>query len=428
MNKQTFLITGASDGIGAVYAARLARRGHDLILVARRADKLAALADQLRSETGVSVDVIAADLANPDDLARVEARLRTDDAITGLINNAGMAGETSFVEADTAQLTTLINLNILAVTRLTAAIAPRLAAKGSGAIINIGSVTSLVPDGFTATYPASKAYVLAFSEALQVELGAKGVRVQAVLPGATRTPIWNEEQLASLPAEIVMDVNDMVDAALTGFDAGEVVTIPALPDMADYDTYIAARAALRPNLSLARPAPRYLYRRRAMIFGLTIPQFTALHVAISLIAIAAGLIALPAFARGLILSRTTGIFLWTTLLTSLTGFLFPIVAFTPALGFGILSTLILVATFWAWYGRKLVGRAATIYVVTATLALYLNLFVLVVQSFLKVPALNALAPNGTEPPFAIAQGALLIAMVGLGYLTFKAARRRTAVA
>lgn len=258
MNKQTFLITGASDGIGAVYAARLARRGHDLILVARRADKLAAPADQLRSETGVSVDVIAADLANPDDLARVEARLRTDDAITGLINNAGIAGETSFVEADTAQLTTLINLNILAVTRLTAAIAPRLAAKGSGAIINIGSVTSLVPDGFTATYPASKAYVLAFSEALQVELGAKGVRVQAVLPGATRTPIWNEEQLASLPAEIVMDVNDMVDAALTGFDAGEVVTIPALPDMADYDTYIAARAALRPNLSLARPAPRYL--------------------------------------------------------------------------------------------------------------------------------------------------------------------------
>ena len=165
-----------------------------------------------------------------------------------------------------------------------------------------------------------------------------------------------------------------------------------------------------------------------MILGLTIPQFTALHVAISLIAIAAGLIALPAFVRGRILPRTTGIFLWTTLLTSLTGFLFPIVAFTPALGFGILSTLILVATFWAWYGRKLAGRAATIYVVTATLALYLNLFVLVVQSFLKVPALNALAPNGTEPPFAAAQAVLLIGMTGLGYLAFKAARRRTAVA
>ena len=258
MTKQSFLITGASDGIGAVYADRLARRGHDLILVARRADKLGALAEQLRNNTGVSVDVIAADLANPDDLARVETRLRDDDAITGLINNAGIAGETSFVEADPARLTALINLNILAVTRLAAAIAPRLAAKGSGAIINIGSVTALIPDGFTATYPASKAYVLAFSEALQVELGAKGVRVQAVLPGATRTPIWTEDQLASLPAEILMDVNDMVDAALAGFDKGETVTIPALPDMADYGAYIEARSALRPNLSLARPAARYL--------------------------------------------------------------------------------------------------------------------------------------------------------------------------
>ena len=252
------VVTGASSGIGAVYADRLARRGHNLILVARRADKLAELADRLRQDTGVAVDVIAADLASPADLARVEARLRDDDAVTGLINNAGIAGETSFVDADPAHLTTLINLNILAATRLAAAIAPRLAAKGSGAIINISSVTALIPDGFTATYPASKAYVLAFSEALQVELGAKGVRIQAVLPGATRTPIWTEEQLASLPAEIVMDVDDMVDAALAGFDAGETVTIPALPDMADYDAYIAARAALRPNLSLARPAPRYL--------------------------------------------------------------------------------------------------------------------------------------------------------------------------
>jgi len=258
VTKQSFLITGASDGIGAVYADRLARRGHDLILVARRADKLAALAEQLRNSTGVSVDVIAADLANPDDLARVEARLRADDAITGLINNAGIAGETSFVDADPAHLRGLIDLNIVAVTRLSAAIAPRLAAKGAGAIVNITSVTALMPDGFTAVYPASKAYVLAFTEALQVELGTKGVRIQAVVPGITRTAIWDEAQLANIPAEMVMDVNDMVDAALAGFDQGETVTIPALPDMADYDAYIAARTALRPNLSLARPAPRYL--------------------------------------------------------------------------------------------------------------------------------------------------------------------------
>lgn len=165
-----------------------------------------------------------------------------------------------------------------------------------------------------------------------------------------------------------------------------------------------------------------------MILGLTIPQFTALHVAISLVGIAAGLIALPAFARGLVLPRTTGIFLWTTLLTSLTGFLFPIVAFTPALGVGILSTLILIVAFAAYYRRKLAGRAATAYAITATLALYLNLFVLVVQSFLKVPALNALGPTGTEPPFAIAQGVLLIASAAFGYAAFKAARRRSTAA
>lgn len=165
-----------------------------------------------------------------------------------------------------------------------------------------------------------------------------------------------------------------------------------------------------------------------MILGLTIPQFTALHVAISLIGIGAGLIALPAFARGYLLRRTTDIFLWATLLTSLTGFLFPIVAFTPALGFGILSTLLLALTFTAYYRRKLAGRAATVYAVTATIALYLNMFVLIVQSFLKVPALNALAPTGTEAPFAAAQGALLIAAIAFGTIAFKAARRRGAIA
>jgi len=162
-----------------------------------------------------------------------------------------------------------------------------------------------------------------------------------------------------------------------------------------------------------------------MILGLTLSQFTLVHVAISLVGILAGLVALPAFARGHILPRTNGIFLWMTLLTSLTGFLFPIASFTPALGVGIISTLILVATFWAWYGRKLAGRARTVYAVTATIALWLNLFVLVVQSFLKVPALNALAPNGNEPPFLIAQAVLLLAVLVLGY---KAVRVKRVVA
>lgn len=163
-----------------------------------------------------------------------------------------------------------------------------------------------------------------------------------------------------------------------------------------------------------------------MILGLTLPQFTALHVAISLVGIGAGLIALPAFARRRILPGTTGIFLWATLLASLTGFLFPTVAFTPALGTGIASTLILAIAFRAWHVRKLAGSAAPTYAITATIALWLNLFVLVVQSFQKVPALNALAPTGAEPPFAAAQGALLIVMLGLGYFALKASRRRAA--
>lgn len=251
------LITGASSGIGATYAERLARRGNDLVLVARSAAKLEALAARLRTETGVSIETITADLADAGDLACIEAKLRDDVAITTLINNAGIAGEGKIADADPAYLTGMINLNIVAVTRLAAAVASRFAASGQGTIVNITSVTALMPDSFTAVYPASKAFVLAFTEALQAELGPKGVRVQAVLPGITRTAIWEEEQLDTIPAAMVMEVGEMVDAALAGFDQGEAITIPSLPDNADLDAYLAARTALRPNLSRSRAAPRY---------------------------------------------------------------------------------------------------------------------------------------------------------------------------
>lgn len=251
------LITGASSGIGEVYADRLAHRGFDLVLVARSAAKLETLAARLRTETGVSIETLPADLANAADLLEVESRLRADAAIDTLVNNAGIAGETTIVEADPAFLTGMIDLNIVAVTRLSAAIAPRLAAKGAGTIVNITSVTALMPDAFSAVYPASKAFVLAFTEALQAELGPKGVRIQAVLPGATRTAIWEADKLAQLPSEMVMEVDEMVDAALAGLDRGEAITIPSLPDNADLDAFLAARAALRPNLSRDRAAARY---------------------------------------------------------------------------------------------------------------------------------------------------------------------------
>ncbi|MDQ0559040.1 short-subunit dehydrogenase [Rhizobium mesoamericanum] len=257
MSKNTFLVTGASDGIGAVYADRLARRGNNLVLVARRAEKLAALAGRLQKDYGVAVEILPADLGAAEGLATVEARLREDEAITGLVNNAGIAGEGMITELDPAYVTGMINLNILAVTRLSAAIAPRLAAAGHGTIINITSVTALMPAAFTAVYPATKAFVLAFTEALQAQLSLAGVRVQGVLPGITRTAIWEEEKLQTIPASMVMDVEEMVDAALAGLDLGEVLTVPSLREMADLQTFLAARDALRPNLSLAHAAARY---------------------------------------------------------------------------------------------------------------------------------------------------------------------------
>lgn len=257
MTTQTTLITGASDGIGAIYANRLARKGHNLILVARRADRLEQIASELRARDGVEVEVLAADLADAQGLASVETRLRSDAAITGLINNAGIAGEGPLAEADTGTLVTMLDLNIRAVTLLSAAVAGRFAAKGAGTIVNVSSVTALMPTAFAPVYPASKAYVLAFSESLAAELQPKGVRVQVVLPGITRTPIWDEELLATLDPEMVMDADDMVDAALAGLEAGEIITIPSLPDGPDLDRFLAARDTLGPNLSLRRPAHRY---------------------------------------------------------------------------------------------------------------------------------------------------------------------------
>jgi len=164
-----------------------------------------------------------------------------------------------------------------------------------------------------------------------------------------------------------------------------------------------------------------------MVLGLSLAAFTQLHTIISLIAIATGLIALIAFARGGSPATIMQIFVWTTVATTLTGFLFPFNGFTPAIGTGIVSSVVLVVLLFALYKSKLQGGARTVFAVTASISLYLNLFVLVVQSFLKIPALHALAPLGKEPPFAAAQGVVLLASIAIGYLSVKAARRRTPV-
>ncbi len=256
----TALITGASTGIGAVYADRLARRGYDLILVARDAARLEALAARLREATGRSIDILAADLTDRADVARVEARLTSDGAITMLVNNAGMSLTGSLLDSDVASVEKLIALNITAVTLLAGAAGRAFGARGRGAIVNLASVLALAPETFDGVYSGSKAYVLNLSQSLAAALGSKGVRVQAVLPGATRTEIWERSGKdidAILPPEMVMDVDDLVDASLAGFDAGETVTIPPLADETLWHSLTEARLAMGPHLSRRDIAERY---------------------------------------------------------------------------------------------------------------------------------------------------------------------------
>ncbi len=259
-NKGTALITGASSGIGAIYADRLARRGYDLILVARNRDRLDSLASRLTTETGRTVEVVAADLGDNEGIARVEDILRTDASITLLVNNAGVGATVPLLQSDPGKMDAMITLNVVALTRLAAAVAPEFVERGAGTIINISSIVAISPELLNGVYGGTKAFVLAFSQSLHHELADKGVRVQVVLPGATSTEFWDIAGLpvSNLPEAIVMPAADMVDAALAGLDQGELVTIPSLPDIDDWNAFENARQALGPNLSHRRPARRLL--------------------------------------------------------------------------------------------------------------------------------------------------------------------------
>jgi uncharacterized protein len=258
-SKGTAVITGASSGIGAVYADRLAKRGYDLILVARNEEKLKALSARLTSETGRSVKVLRADLNDKAELAKVEAMLQDDPGITMLVNNAGTASVAPLLNADIAKMEDMIALNITALTRLTYAAAPAFVARGAGTIINISSVVGISPETLNGVYGATKAFVLAFSHSLQHELADKGIRIQAVLPGATATDLWEIAGLPwqNLPASIVMSPEDMVDAALVGLEQGELVTIPSLHEGGEWMRFEAARRAISKQFGNSKPASRY---------------------------------------------------------------------------------------------------------------------------------------------------------------------------
>ena len=258
-SKGTALITGASRGIGAVYADRLAKRGYDLILVARSEAPLKHLSSRLKNETGRSVTALLADLNDKADLAKVESTLRDDQSITMLVNNAGTASIAPLLDADVEKMDAMIALNITSLTRLTYAAAPRFVARETGTIINIASVVGVSPETLNGVYGATKAFVIALSNSLQHELADKGIRIQAVLPGATATDLWEIAGLPwqQLPVSIVMTAEDMVDAALAGLDQGELVTIPGLQDGEEWIRFEVARRALAQRFGNSRPAPRY---------------------------------------------------------------------------------------------------------------------------------------------------------------------------
>ncbi len=256
--RPTVLITGASSGIGAVYAARFAQRGHDLVLVARDQSRLDTLAASLRAEHDVNVEVLQADLTQLSDLQTIEARLRDDARIGILVNNAGAAQSGTFIEQSTDSVAQLVALNTTALVRLASAIAPRLAKAGDGAIINIGSVVGLAPEFGMSVYGATKAFVLFLSQGLSLELSPQGVYVQAVLPAATRTEIWDRAGIDINTLTDIMEVGDMVDAALVGFDRREVVTIPPLHEGERWDALQAARQGLLGQIRQSAVAQRYL--------------------------------------------------------------------------------------------------------------------------------------------------------------------------
>jgi short-subunit dehydrogenase len=259
-SKGTVVITGASGGIGAVYADRFAKRGHDLLLIARDEKRLAEFANKLSGEHGVTVKTLIADLTDRSALLNLETQLQADKDISVLVNNAGFGGTKSLVDSSVDELEKMIFLNVTALTRLTAAVLPNLIAKKTGAVINISSVVAVNPEALNGTYSGSKAYVLNFTQSLFKTLKDSGVQVQAVLPGATRTDFWDRAGLPvhNLPEKNVMSAEDCVDAALAAFDQKELVTIPALPDVEVWNRYEQSRLALYPFLSSKEAAKRYI--------------------------------------------------------------------------------------------------------------------------------------------------------------------------
>ena len=257
--KKIALVTGASSGIGAVYADRLAARGYDLILVARRADRLEAICTQIAKAHGVKAEPIVADLTQEQDVARIETMVATQEDLQVLANNAGVARLAPAAQTSANEALAQINLNITALMRLTQAALPAFVARKQGLIINIASALAVHSLPISAIYSGTKAFVMQYSRGLQQELADTGVKVQLVLPASTSTELWDLSgvPLAALNKDTLMTTEHMVAAALAGLDQGETITWPSVADASLWEKYEAARSALFAGTQAGKPAPRY---------------------------------------------------------------------------------------------------------------------------------------------------------------------------
>lgn len=260
------IVTGASSGIGRVYAERLASRGYDVILVARRQDRLREIAGDLGARFSVQAEALVADLSTESGVAAVATRLASDASISLLVNNAGFSALKPLTRTPDDTVRSMIALNITALTVLSKAALVAFKGRNAGTIVNVGSGAGFSPYPDIPVYGATKAYVFLFTESLQHEVEGTAVRVQLVLPGAVVSEGWDVAgggALEALPESIVMTTEDCVDAALAGLDLGETVTAPSLQDAALLNDYVALSGKLLQSVFDARPAERYRVSKAA---------------------------------------------------------------------------------------------------------------------------------------------------------------------
>ena len=242
------LVTGASSGIGAVYAKRLVKRGYDLILVARREERLQALAAQLEEQYHNKIDIVVADLTQTHDVALVLEKINTTQNFCMLVNCAGVGALGLAQQVDLQTVNDMLQLNVTALTALSLAAAKIFAANKQGSIINIGSVVAAMPVAGAGAYSGSKAYVLNLSKSLQAELKPLGVHVQVVMPGPVKTEFFANKP-APFPEKLFMQPEELVDAALQAFDLGEDVTFPSLADASVWQQLEQQRGVLVQHLN-----------------------------------------------------------------------------------------------------------------------------------------------------------------------------------